>query len=73
MASLLFHELSCFRDIVLPYYFRMLLHVLWEDNIFFVSNFFGTLFCTIYQKEHIFKYNKKGVAVLVLFSLSSNR
>ena len=40
---------------------------LWADN-FLVNNFFSTLFCTIYLKEHIFKYKIKGLVVMVLSS-----
>ena len=36
-VSVLKFELSCFRNIELPYRLRMLFMLLWEDNMFLVK------------------------------------
>ena len=69
-ASLLLLELGCLRYVVLPYHLRMFLHVFYENITSFKSNsFFIILFCTVYERQHIFKYKTKKTTAHCSFFL----
>ena len=69
-ASLLLLLISCFKGIVLSYHLRMLFLCFYKKlTSSWSNNFISILFCTIYEKEYIFKCEIKGAAACCSFHL----